>query len=141
MFLQLVLTGVACVAYFGLGGLVGVTGPSVPALALTFHVPETRLGAAFTCRGSGYLAGSVLSSWAEKRMGKRYLLGISLFLAGGVTLLAAWLPYMGAFLALMLVQGVGLGGVDVTGNALLVELWGTTVDAYMQVRKISWFGG
>lgn len=128
------MTAIACLAYFGLGGIVGATGPAVPSLAEAFGVRETRLGAAFTCRGTGYLAGSIASSFAEKALGsKPYLLGLSLLLAGAMIFAAAFEPSFYVFLALILVQGLGLGGVDVTGNALLVEIWGSRVDPWMQV--------
>lgn len=57
------LTITAFLSFFALGGLVGVTGPALPSLAIQLgNKRETELGSAFTARGSGYLTGSFLAS-------------------------------------------------------------------------------
>ncbi|EWM30127.1 sodium-dependent glucose transporter 1 [Nannochloropsis gaditana] len=121
------ITVIACISFFSLGGLVGVTGPAIP--SLTVHLgcrDETQLGSAFTCRGAGYLTGAVLASVLDTRCskGKHLVVVMGSLLAGLATLGIVWTHVFSGFLVLMVLQGLGLGCVDTAANAVVLELWG-----------------
>lgn len=157
---RVLATALAYVAFAELGALVGLTGPAVPSLSTQLGGrPETQFGATFSCRGGGYLLGSVLASalsgskdssstnnsprlslaLLRRWLGARpsLLMALALLLAGvataGVVATRAW----GGFLVLMVVQGLGLGMVDVLGNATLLEAWAghRAADPLMQVSS------
>lgn len=129
---QIVITALACVAFLLLGGLGGVIGPSVPALALELGLKETKLAGIFTCRGLGFLTGSFSMPFLDKYLQKHLLMTLCTLIAGIVTFAVVFVHALPPLLALMFFQGLSLAGVVVTGNAVLVESWGKAVDPYMQ---------
>lgn len=137
---RLIVTVIAYISFFSLGGLVGVTGPAIPDLAIHLgHRDETQLGSAFTCRGSGYLCGAFLASVLDHRWprGKHFVMIVGSLLAGLATLGAAFTSSFSIFLPVMVLQGLGLGCVDTAANAVLIELWGGTkhVEPFMQGKE------
>jgi len=132
---QLVITALACVAFLLLGGLGGIIGPSVPALAMELGLKETKLAGIFTCRGLGFLTGSFTMPFLDKYLQKHLLMTLCTFIAGIVTFAVVFVHALPPLLALMFFQGLSLAGVVVTGNAVMVEVWGKAVDPYMQVRN------
>lgn len=132
-------TALSYVAFGELGALVGLTGPAVPHLATQLGGrKETEFGAAFTCRGGGYMVGSVLASMLcshgsggkvavgsagsgstrmtvllLRRLGARpsMVMGLALLLAAGATAGVVRAGTWGGFLAVMVVQGLGLGAL------------------------------
>jgi MFS family permease len=127
-----VITILACIAFLLLGGLGGIIGPSVPSLASKLGLLETKLAGVFTSRGLGFLVGSFSMPYLDKYLPKYLLMTLCTTIAGIVTFSVVFAPTISPLLALMFLQGLSLAGVVVTGNAVLVEVWGKAVDPYMQ---------
>ena len=50
-----------------MGGLVGLLGPAIPAIAKQLGVEDTELGWAFSVRAGGYIIGSLITSRLPER--------------------------------------------------------------------------
>lgn len=50
-----------------MGGLVGLLGPAIPAIAKHLGVEDTELGWAFSVRAGGYIIGSLITSRLPER--------------------------------------------------------------------------
>lgn len=102
-------------------------GPCLTSIAETFDVPLGRMGLLFTFSSFGLLPSVVVSGFLSERVGKRsVILAGALLLALGAALFAAS-PALGPeprfawALAAMVLIGIGAGGVESVGNALIAD--------------------
>jgi len=109
-------------------GLVVFTfGPCLTAIAETFDVPLGRTGLMFTFYSAGLLPSVVLSGFLSERVGKRRVILAGVVLLGAGSALFAASPALGAdprfawALAAMVVIGIGAGGIESVGNALIAD--------------------
>ena len=63
----MVLSLIACFIWVSMGGLVGLLGPAIPAIAKHLGVADTSLGWAFSVRAGGYIIGSLITSRLPER--------------------------------------------------------------------------
>lgn len=56
-----------------MGGLVGLLGPAIPAIAKHLGVEDTELGWAFSVRAGGYIIGSLITSRLPERCVPGYM--------------------------------------------------------------------
>ncbi len=61
------LSLIACSVWVAMGGLVGLLGPAIPAIAKQLGVEDTELGWAFSVRAGGYIIGSLVTSRLPER--------------------------------------------------------------------------
>lgn len=86
----------------------------------------------FTCRGLGYLAGSIVVGKIEHLFNPHLLLMAYFFLLGLSSFLAAVVQSIPLLAILFLVNGIGCSGIDVLSQALTIEVHEEKVDPWMQ---------
>ena len=109
-------------------GLVMFTpGPCLTAIAETFGVPLGQTGLLFSFLSLGLLPSVMLSGFLSERIGKRPVILVGVLLLGLGSALFAASPALGAqphfalALAAMVFVGIGAGGVESVGNALIAD--------------------
>jgi fucose permease len=109
-------------------GLVMFTfGPCLTAISETFHIPLGQTGLIFTFLSAGLLPSVLVTGFLSERLGKRpLLLGAVVSLGLGSALFAGspgstGAPIFAYALAAMVVIGIGAGGIESVGNALIAD--------------------
>jgi fucose permease len=102
-------------------------GPCLTSIADTYHIPLGRTGLLFTLYSAGLLPTVLLAGFLADTLGKRRIIaGSILALAVASALFAAApalgpRPEFGLALAVMLLMGIGAGGIESIGNALIAD--------------------
>ncbi|MBW8482049.1 MFS transporter [Actinomadura parmotrematis] len=122
-----------CLAFVTLGAVQAAYGPAVPALAARFGLSPATAGLALTVHFVGALIGDVLAPPLRRRLGNRPFLVASLGVlaagAAGFAVAPAWPPALaGAF-----VGGLGFGLLNVGGNEVFIEHYGTTATGMLNL--------
>jgi hypothetical protein len=128
---------VSCSCYcaqLGCGAVTATLGLCVPYFAAKFSVPMTDLGVLFTLSGMGYFMGVSYISRALDHADSWYLqvprfglISMCACLAGGVACLLLMAGNVWLVKLLVMVQFMGIGGIDVISTVLLAEMWGQRV--------------
>jgi FHS family Na+ dependent glucose MFS transporter 1 len=128
------------VAFFGLGLVIGLLGPSLPPLAEALDIEQAEdLGFLFTVRGLGYFLGSLLFGFIGKKLSYRFLIaGGCLILALTQVLIAVSVSSVQLGVLCFLV-GFFSGFVDSGGNAAVGSLLtgDPLADSFMQALHFS----
>ena len=134
---NVVATFACFVCFIVYGACQGSLGAALPSLAIKYNLTHSRSGLTFTCRGLGYLCGTVTAAFIlhnklDRVIGKAFLVCASVVLTGFATGIMASQPSIEIVLFLFFIQGFGFGGIDTIGNVFLPELWGDRVQPWMQ---------
>ena len=119
-----------------MGGLQGLLGPAIPAIAKHLAVPDTSLGWAFTVRAGGYITGSLIISRLREDGGQRpskvMIMACAGVLASVVNVAIPHSTGMLVLLFLCFLQGIGLSIISTLGNIVLLEIWGPKAGPWLQ---------
>jgi putative MFS transporter len=110
----------------------GVLGSMVKSGESTLALNAQFISATF----AGMLLGAILAGFIGDRFGRRASYQTNLFLFGGASLAAAFLPNMQALIGARFVMGVGLGAEIVVGYAMLSEF----IPAHVRGRWLAMLG-
>jgi AAHS family 4-hydroxybenzoate transporter-like MFS transporter len=92
-----------------------------PAIIQDWKIPSVALGPVFGAAPLGILVGSLLFSMLADKMGRRpVLIGLTVLFAV-LTLLTARASSIPELLAIRFIAGMGLGGIQPNGMALMGE--------------------
>lgn len=92
-----------------------------PAIVQDWHIPASVLGPVFGAAPFGVLVGSLLFSLLADKIGRRpVLIGLTLFFSIA-TLLTARASTVNELIAIRFIAGMGLGGIQPNGMALMGE--------------------
>ncbi|MGC8782540.1 MAG: MFS transporter, partial [Anaerolineae bacterium] len=106
-------------------------GPTLPGLAQHTGSKLSEISFLFTARALGYLLGSLISGRLYDRFpGHRVIAGVLLVMAIMMAIVPT-VPILWLLALVLLTLGLGEGGLDVGGNALLVWVYGDRVGPYM----------
>ncbi len=106
---------------------------SLQDIARDFGISYRLQGALSPVRSAALAVAAFTCGYAADRIGKRWLMGIAMFLvAGGVLAMAASSSY-GALVGAVLVLGMGLGGVEGLVSPLAAELHPRSVATHLNV--------
>jgi FHS family Na+ dependent glucose MFS transporter 1 len=103
-----------------LGAVIALLGASLPYLAENISVELTSSGYLFSIRSLGYLLGSFTISRLYDRFPGNKLMAGTLGVMALMIVFIPISPYAGVLAALIFVTGMGLGGMDVGGNTLVM---------------------
>ncbi|XP_071102724.1 sodium-dependent glucose transporter 1A-like [Haliotis cracherodii] len=130
------------IAFSMLGVCIGQRGPSFLDLQIITDTDVERGSAFFTAGSVGYLVGSLISGFVYDKFNKvltMFFLGLCMGISTGI------LPFCslyGLMVAIHLVTGAFMGGIDTCGNAELVRTWGSNGRSAMQTAHFAFaFGG
>ncbi len=130
---KVVVSVIACFSWVSMGGLQGLLGPAIPAIATQLAVPDTALGWAFSVRAGGYIAGSLLiSRLTDDGPSKVMVMACAGVLASVVNLVIPYSTVLLVLLALCFLQGIGLSIISTLGNIVLLDLWGHKAGPWLQ---------
>lgn len=124
--------------FIGLGLVSASLGPTLEALAQQTGSNLGQISGLFMARSSGFLLDSFLGGRLyDSKPGHRIMM-LLLLLLGGMLIITPMSTTLWFLLPIMLLIGIGLGGIDIGGNALLVWLHKDRVDPYMNGLHFIW---
>jgi hypothetical protein len=133
---KVVVSVIACFSWVSMGGLQGLLGPAIPAIAKHLAVPNTSLGWAFTVRAGGYITGSLLISRfmedGAQRPSKLMIMACAGLVASVINVAMPHSASMVLLLFLCFLQGNGLSIISTLGNIVLLETWGPKAGPWLQ---------
>ena len=134
---SLVFMRIVCSFAHGLyGSCFSALAASIPQLAPQLYVSTSDFGMAYTCRGIGYLVGTLWSAYVLQMpnltLSKAIMACISLIFIGITMFFIAFARSFYLVLFLFLIQGLGFGGMDMMVNCAVPELWGLRAQPWMQ---------
>ncbi|EGD79136.1 sodium-dependent glucose transporter 1 [Salpingoeca rosetta] len=131
--LRLSLTATNYTAFFCLGLLLSLLGPTLLDLATRLDATIAHMALAFTARSLGYLLGSIVGGLIFDRTAySATMLATTLLLAATGSFcvpLAKNVPVLAAVVSL---QGLAMGFLDTGGNVLLIRCWKANCGPYLQ---------
>jgi hypothetical protein len=138
----------------GYGICIGSLGAAIPQMAKVIGCSEASLGVLFTMRyelmcspffvliawfrGIGYLIGTTVSVGlinSSYKVSKELMVCAASALMAVTMALLTWSSSLHALMTVMLFQGIGSGGTDVTLNCYIIELWGNRVQVWELLLK------
>jgi len=102
-------------------------GPCLTAIADTYQIPLGRTGLLFTLYSAGLIPAVLLAGFLAETIGKRRIIVGSILVLGISSALFAAAPSLGQppifglALAVMVLMGIGAGGIESIGNALIAD--------------------
>ena len=102
-------------------------GPCLTAIADTYQIPLGRTGLLFTLYAAGLIPAVLLAGFLAETIGKRRIIVGSILVLGISSALFAAAPSLGQppifglALAVMVLMGIGAGGIESIGNALIAD--------------------
>jgi fucose permease len=102
-------------------------GPCLTAIADTYQIPLGRTGLLFTLYSAGLIPAVLLAGFLAETIGKRRIIAGSILVLGISSALFAAAPAVGQqpifalALAVMVLMGIGAGGIESIGNALIAD--------------------
>jgi FHS family Na+ dependent glucose MFS transporter 1 len=118
-------------AFVALGLFGASMGPTLPYLAQHTGSRLSEISFLFTARALGYLLGSLVSGRLYDRLpGHRVLAGVLLLMAAMMAIVPT-VSVLWLLAIVLLILGLGEGGLDVGGNALLVWVYQDRVSPFM----------
>ena len=102
-------------------------GPCLTAIADTYQIPLGRTGLLFTLYSAGLIPAVLLTGFLAETIGKRRIIAGSILVLGLSSALFAAAPSLGQppifalALAVMVLMGIGAGGIESIGNALIAD--------------------
>jgi fucose permease len=121
------LTYTLAFTLLGYGLVVFSFGPCLTAIAEAYHIPLGRTGLLFSLYSAGLIPAVLLTGFLSEAVGKRRIIIGAVFALGLSSALFAAVPALGArpefglALAVMVLMGIGAGGIESIGNALIVD--------------------
>ncbi|NWW04141.1 MFS4B protein, partial [Oreocharis arfaki] len=135
------ITGVLCASFLGLGLGVAVLGPTLPNLAANVHKNVTDIYYIFVGRSLGYLGGSVVGGVLFDCMNASLLLALSMLATTAGLYAIPWCKEPLLLTALMSVIGGSMGILDLGGNVLALNTWGSEAGPHLQALHFSFAAG
>ncbi|XP_033761652.1 sodium-dependent glucose transporter 1B-like [Pecten maximus] len=124
------------------GWACGQFGPAFLDLQIITRTDVTEASGFLTSRSVGYLAGSVITGILFDRFSKLLLVSIFPFAGAVISAVLPWCFRYELMLAVQFFGGFYGGGIDASGNALLMYIWGREGNSFMQALHFSFaFGG
>jgi fucose permease len=102
-------------------------GPCLTAIADTYQIPLGRTGLLFTLYSVGLIPAVLLTGFLAETIGKRRIIAGAILVLGLSSALFAVAPAVGQppvfglALAVMVLMGIGAGGIESIGNALIAD--------------------
>jgi fucose permease len=102
-------------------------GPCLTAIADTYQIPLGRTGLLFSLYSAGLIPAVLLAGFLAETIGKRRIIAGSILVLGLSSALFAAAPAVGQqpifglALAVMVLMGIGAGGIESIGNALIAD--------------------
>lgn len=91
-----------------------------------------------TIRTIGYLIGSLVSGWAYNRMNRQIGYTLALIISAVISLCIPFQTCIITYFISLLITGFCGSGMDVAGNAWILEIWGAAANPYMQAQLVSY---
>ncbi|XP_061179927.1 sodium-dependent glucose transporter 1A-like [Saccostrea echinata] len=121
-------------SFFVLGWTIGQFGPSFLDLRIITNASLKKAAGFMTGHSVGYLMGSIISGLIfDKMKGEKTYCVSSCSLA--LTVIVALIPWCSIYelmISIHVFKGMAGGGLDTTGNALLISLWRADGKSFMQ---------
>ena len=129
------------IAFIGLGMVSASLGPTISALADQTQVSLSQISYLFTARSLGFMLGAVVIGRSYDRIAGHPVITLMLLLIAGMMALVPTTASLGFLIPIMFLIGIGMGGVDLGGNTLLVWLHRERVGPYMNGLHFIWGAG
>jgi MFS transporter, FHS family, Na+ dependent glucose transporter 1 len=113
------------------GMLLASLGPSLPYLAEQLRASIGQISYLIVGRSVGYLLGTLLASRLYDLLPGHKILAAKLLGMAVLMALVPFVPYVWVLAGVLVLIGIGMGGVDVGGNTLLVWLHGRKAGPYL----------
>ncbi|XP_046543216.1 sodium-dependent glucose transporter 1A-like [Haliotis rubra] len=139
---KFIYTVFLAIAFSMLGVCIGQRGPSFLDLQIITDTDVERGSAFFTAGSDGYLVGSLICGIVYDKFNKILTMFLLTLCMGVSTGILPFCSLYGLMVAIHLVTGAFMGGVDTCGNAELVRTWGSNGRSAMQTTHFAFaFGG
>lgn len=116
----------------------GISGPTIPALAGQTGVRPGQMGYIFLIGAIGFSIGTILSGRLLDKMNGHRVMGVSLLVSAGFVLLVPVIPSFGLFLVVIMLRGIAEGLLNGV-NILLVWTHGKNVAPF--ITALHFFSG
>eukprot|EP01147_Barroeca_monosierra_P006703 gene6703-9457_t len=131
--LVIALTVANCSAFFCLGLLLALLGPTLLDLATILDTSIKHMTFVFLARSIGYLFGSMIGGLVFDRTRHAIaLLAVTVFLAGVSSFCVPIARSVDALAFIVSLQGLAMGFLDTGGNVLLIRCWTENCGPYLQ---------
>ncbi|XP_062604016.1 sodium-dependent glucose transporter 1A-like [Saccostrea cucullata] len=120
-------------SFFVLGWAYGQFGPSILDLRIITHTSLQEASGFMTSHSVGYLVGSIISGIIfDKMKEKTYCVSSSTLALAIIVVLIPWCSFYELMIGIHVFKGMAGGGLDTTGNALLISLWRAEGKSFFQ---------
>ncbi|XP_061179928.1 sodium-dependent glucose transporter 1A-like [Saccostrea echinata] len=120
-------------SFFVLGWAYGQFGPSILDLRIITNASLKESSGFMTGHSVGYLVGSIISGLIfDKMKEKTYCVSSSTLALAVIIVLIPWCSIYELMIGIHVLKGMAGGGLDTTGNALLISLWRADGKSFFQ---------
>ena len=130
------LTAGAFFAFFVFGFVDNLKGPTLPVLLRDLEFSYSRGGTMLLGAYFGFLVATIVTGLLADRLGNRVILvAAGVLISGGLFIFSRGTQFV-VLAAAMAMIGLGLGAIEVGGNALIVELHGPRRGRYLNLLAV-----
>ncbi|XP_022306816.2 sodium-dependent glucose transporter 1A-like [Crassostrea virginica] len=121
-------------SFFVLGWTIGQFGPSLLDLRIITQVSLKKASGFMTGHSVGYLVGSIIFGiiFDKMRSEKTYCVAWTALALTVIMALIPWCSIYELMVGIHVLKGIAGGGLDTTGNALLISLWRADGKSFLQ---------
>lgn len=132
------LTACEFCAFFCLGLLLAILGPTLLDLGHQTGSTVGQMGYVFTARSIGYLIGSIFGGNVVERFPNvSWTLAVCMITCGIACLVTPMMTHVMQLGICVFILGLFMGAIDTCGNVLLIKVWGGDVGPFMQALHFS----
>ncbi|XP_064614671.1 sodium-dependent glucose transporter 1A-like [Liolophura sinensis] len=118
--------------YFALGLMPSQTGVSFLDLIQSVEADIKQGSLIFTLGSLGYMIGSMVGGFLLDKFDKELIFGTCALLAGLLTVTVPWCRWVELMITTVFVRSLFTGAMDSGGTVILLTIWGTKANPYMQ---------
>jgi len=155
---SIIISLICALLFLVYGASAASLGPAVPSLAIHYNKSISEMGAAFTCRGMGFLSGTLLSPFIlmikNMPISKETIPAVCIILSGLTLLFIDLSSRYEISLILYIIQGVSFGiletvvltwnlgktrsAVDANSSSMLWTWWNHWFFSYWRIGLFRW---
>jgi FHS family Na+ dependent glucose MFS transporter 1 len=136
--LKYILTFAVYFCYFTYGLGFSIIGPTLLDIAELVRSSFHEVSFGVVSRSASYCAGALFCGWAFNKVNRQLGFVVSLLIAGASLLCIPFVRELYFFILAQAVFGFAIAGLDVAGNAWILEIWQEGANPYMQGLHFSY---
>ena len=136
--LKYILTFAVYFCYFTYGLGFSITGPTLLDVAELVRSSFHEVSFGVVSRSATYCVGALFCGWAFNRINRQLGFVVSLLVSGVALIAIPFVRSLYFFIIAQAVFGFAIAGLDVAGNAWMLEIWQEGANPYMQGLHFSY---